>query len=543
MLRILGTQRKLCDGISRRDLLHIGGLGALGLGAANLLSAADVGERRGADPTGRAGSRTSFGKAKACILIFPYGSPSSHETFDPKPDAPAEIQGEMKAISSSVPGLAICDQLPRLAKVMHELTVVRSMTHPYPLHGLAYAVTGLPTYTTDLETRARDSRHWPYIGSIVDYLESGQIRSGLPSRTGSSPSTDRVSSADSVTAENEQGWSRPAGGTYSGIPRNLGLPWLVNAKTDLPSVNAGPFGAFLGLRYDPVWTDFDGPGLKVSPLMTVGQTKRFMDPFGGTTPEGRFRIAQGAEALPDVSVERLRLRRSLLAQFDQSRRLADRSLAMEGMDHQRQMAWSLLTSSKLHEALDIGREPREVREAYGMTLFGQSCLAARRLVEAGGRFISVFWDCFGQFANGAWDTHQWHYPRLRELLLPGFDLAYPALIRDLRERGLLDDTLVIWMSEHGRTPKLDTKKPGAGRDHWSRAYSVALAGGGAAQGKVVGQTTRDGGDVLDNPVSPKDILATAFHLLGIDPHTTVPDQHGRPYPIAGDGKLREELLG
>ena len=183
-----------------------------------------------------------------------------------------------------------------------------------------------------------------------------------------------------------------------------------------------------------------------------------------------------------------------------------------------------------------------MRESYGMTLFGQSCLAARRLVEAGGRFVTVFWDCFGQFANAAWDTHQYHYPRMKELLLPGFDLAYPALIRDLDERGLLDETLVIWMSEHGRTPKIYSDKPGGGREHWLWAYSVALAGGGIARGKTVGQTTRDGGDVLDNPVSPKDILATAFQLLGVHPETTIRGGLGRPYPVAGSGKLRAELL-
>lgn len=495
MLRILGTKRTLCDGISRRDLLQIGGLAGLGLSGAMVPSKLPAAALR---------QEKSFGKAKACIFLFPYGSPSSHETFDPKPDAPAEIQGEMKAISTSVPGLQICDHLPSTAKVMDRVTVVRSMTHPYPLHGLAYAVTGIPTYTPELETLARDSRHWPFIGSVVDYLE----------RNAAAPA----------------------------IPRNLGLPWLVNSKTDNPAVNAGPFAAFLGRKHDPVWTDFDGPGLKLAPKNTVGQPKQFLDPNGGITPEGRFTLSPGAQPAADLSLERLSLRRSLLAQFDASRRRLDESQAVQGMDHQRQLAWSLLTSSKLKGALDMGQEPRGMRDAYGMTLFGQSCLAARRLIEAGGRFVTVFWDCFGQFANAAWDTHQYHYPRMKELLLPGFDLAFPALIRDLESRGLLEETLVIWMSEHGRTPKLESNKPGAGRDHWSRAYSVALAGGGIARGKVVGQTTRDGGDVLDNPVSPKDILATAFHLLGIDPETTVPDFHGRPHPIAGSGKLRPELL-
>jgi hypothetical protein len=494
MLSILGTKKTLCDGLSRRNFLQVGGIGAFGM------SLSDVASVQADAVQGRA-----FGKAKSCILLFPYGSPSSHETFDPKPEMP-DVQGEIKAMATNVPGLQICDRLPKLAKVMDKMTVVRSMTHPYPVHGLAYAVTGLPTYTPELETRARDNRHWPFIGSVVDYIERQR-------------STDATGD----------------------IPRNIGIPWLVNSKTDNPAVNAGPFAAFLGAEYDPLWTDFVGDGLHIAPKNTVGQTKRFRNPFGGTTADSHFRLSSDSELRDDISIERLRMRRSLLAQLDQQRRLIDRSSRIEVWDKQRQLAMSLLTSNKLRDALDIGREPRKSRERYGMNLFGQGCLAARRVIEAGGKFVSVFWDCFGQFANGAWDTHQYHYPRMKELLLPGLDLALPALLNDLDERGMLDETLVIWMSEHGRTPTINSK-PGGGREHWSRAYSVALAGGGTARGKVVGQTTRDGGEVLDNPVSPKDILATAFHLLGIDPHTTVPDREGRPHPIAGSGKLRPELL-
>ena len=496
MLRILGTSKTLCDGLSRRDFLHVGGMGALTLAQA-----------LGVQKRTSAAQAPSFGKAKSCILLFPYGSPSSHETFDPKPDAPREIQGEMQAIPTRVPGLHICDRLPGVAQVMDRVTVIRSMTHPYPLHGLAYAVTGIPTYTPELETRARDKRHWPFIGSIVDYLDH-----------------------------------RATGRATPPIPRNVGLPWLVNSKTDLPSVNAGPFGAFLGSKFDPIWTEFDGAGLNLAPPNTIGQKERYYNPFGGTTPEGRFRMSQGGELPQDISIERLKFRRSLVAQFERSRRLLDQADAVSAFGNQRQMALSILTSNRMRDAIDVGREPSQLRERYGMTLFGQACLAARRLIEAGGRFVTVFWDCFGQFANGAWDTHQYHYPRMKELLLPSFDMAYPALLQDLQDRGLLDDTLVIWMSEHGRTPKISSHKPGAGREHWSRAYSVALAGGGTPGGKVVGQTTADGGEVLDNPVSPKDILATTFHLLGIDPQTTVPDRQGRPHLIAGSGRLRSELL-
>jgi uncharacterized protein (DUF1501 family) len=175
-----------------------------------------------------------------------------------------------------------------------------------------------------------------------------------------------------------------------------------------------------------------------------------------------------------------------------------------------------------------------------MTLFGQSLLAARRLVEAGGKIVSVFWDAYGD-ATAGWDTHFHHYPRLKQFLLPGFDQSFSALILDLEARGLLGETLVLCLTEHGRTPKI-TKTPGGGREHWSRVYSAALAGGGAAGGKVVGRSDAVGGEVADTPVSPKDILATAFHLLGIDPHTTVPDRLERPVPVAGDGVVREEFL-
>src|SRR5262249_7686038 len=212
-------------------------------------------------------------------------------------------------------------------------------------------------------------------------------------------------------------------------------------------------------------------------------------------------------------------------------------------DRHRQMAFSLVTSNRVRRALDLHREPLPVRESYGMTLFGQGCLAARRLVEAGCKFVTVFWDGYGQFARCAWDPHSNHFPRLKEYLLPGFDLAYSSLIQDLEARGLLRETLVLWMSEHGRTPKLDSKPKGAGRHHWSRGYSMVLAGAGVPRGKVVGGTDNSGGDVRDTPVSPKDILATAFHLLGIDPRTTITDPLGRPVPVAGSGELRPELLG
>jgi hypothetical protein len=498
MLRLLGSRRTLCDGVSRRDFLQLGGLGALGLTLERFLqaraSAATIAAPR------------SFGRAKSCILLFPYGSPPQHETFDPKPDAPAEVQGEMKAIASAVPGTLVCEGLPRIARVMDRITVVRSMCHPYPAHGVAYAVSGIPTYTPALETRPRDPQHWPFIGSVVDYVEQ-----------------------------------RRNGGVVPEVPRNLGLPWLLNSRTDL-NVSAGPYAAFLGQVHDPIWADFTGQGTRIAPKYFETQKGEFLDPFAGATADGRFTLSTASEPRPDMSPQRLRQRRLLLEQFDHARADIEAAAASQGVNRHRDAAFAILTSGKIRTALDVTREPLAVRERYGLTLFGQACLAARRVVEAGGKFITVFWDGFGVFASCAWDTHANHYPRLKEYLLPGFDQAYSALLLDLEARGLLDETLVLWMSEHGRTPRIDSKPKGAGRHHWSRAYSIALAGGGVPRGKIVGQTDRQGGDVSDTPVSPKDILATTLHLLGIDPDTPLTDRQGRPLPAAGDGKVRTELL-
>jgi arylsulfatase A-like enzyme len=175
-----------------------------------------------------------------------------------------------------------------------------------------------------------------------------------------------------------------------------------------------------------------------------------------------------------------------------------------------------------------------------MHLFGQATLAARRLVEAGSRFVTVFWDDFVKLQS-AWDTHYNHFPKMRNLLCPGLDQTLAALIEDLEARGLLDETAIACISEHGRTPNLDNVK-GGGRGHWSGTYSAIFAGGGFARGKVVGKSDRSGGEVADNPVSPKDVLATLYHLMGIDPHQTIPDRLGRPIPVAGEGVVRPELL-
>jgi hypothetical protein len=500
MLRILGSPRRLCDGWSRREFLQAGSLGTFGLGLDDWLRGQAV---RAAPKTD---APASFGKAKACILLYLYGSPSQLETFDVKPDAPSGIRGELGTIATTVLGFRIGELLPLTAKIIDRTTVVRSMTHPYPVHGVAYATSGLPDPRGNLEVSPRDPGHWPFFGSVVDYLEE-----------------------------------RRRGGRLSQVPHNIALPFPFSTRRSNQPHRAGPYGGFLGAAYDPLWTHFQGEGTKRFTQENRGLVQEFRDPYGGIKPDGYFDLAEAGTAGAPLTLDRLDRRHSLREQLDKVRRRLDRSEAARSFDRYRGMAYSLLTSSRLRQALDLRREPQAVRESYGMTLFGQSALVARRLVEAGSRLVSIFWDEYG-FADSAWDTHYQHYPRMKDELCPSFDRGYAGLIFDLEVRGLLANTAVLCISEHGRTPQLQNVK-GGGRDHWSRAYSAIFAGGGFAAGRVVGKTDRIAGDVEGTPVSPKDILATTYHLLGIDPETTLADRLGRPLPVAGEGKVRGELLG
>ncbi len=500
MLRILGSPKKLCDGLTRRDMLWAGGLGLFGLGVGDLFRLGDL------QAAARKPAARSFGRAKSCILLFLYGSPSQLETVDMKPDAPLEIRGEMKPIRSRLPGLDVCELLPNFAQVTDRVTVVRSLTHPYPIHGVAYATTGAPEIDIPMELNPRDIRHWPFVGSVVDFLDQ---RSGR-------------------------------GKAKSAVPGNIGLPWHFSSKRVGEVARAGPYAAYLGNAYNPLWAEFHGAATRTTVKILGEQRLEVKEPYMGITPESRFELAEATRLAPELTVDRLDRRRSLLAQFDQARRDLDESGAGRSMDHYRKMAYALINSAKVRSALDLGKEPLRLRESYGMTVFGQAALAARRLVEAGSRFVTVFWDEFG-LAGSGWDTHWDHYPRMRNELLPGLDRALFGLIQDLDARGMLDETLVLCISEHGRTPKLAAVR-GGGRDHWSRVYSGIFAGGGVARGRVVGRSDRIAGSVAERPVSPKDILATLYHLLGIDPETHLIDRTGRPMPLVPSGSVVPEML-
>ena len=500
MLRVLGSQKNLCDGVSRRDFIQAGALGGLGLTLPDFLRNSARGSEAANKPHDK-----HFGKAKSCILLFLYGSPSQLELADMKPDAPVEIRGELKSIRSTLPGCDVCELLPHTSRVMHNVTVARSVTHKYPIHGVAYATSSIPEIDVAMELSPHDGRHWPFIGSVVSHLER------------------RKNAAAAM--------KKP-------VPDNIALPFPFSSQRTGEVHRAGPYAAFLGNAFNPLFTSFQGQANKKITKTLTDRTIEFDEPYVGTTPESYFAI--GSEGAADITLDRMNLRESLKDQFEVAR-TSRAKLSSDSSDPYREMAFSMLGSEKLKHALDVRREPGKVRENYGHMLFGQGCLAARRLVEAGSKFVTVFWDEFG-LAGSGWDTHWEHYPRMRKELMPGFDRGFSGLIADLEQRGMLDDTLVVVLSEHGRTPKI-SKERGGGRDHWSQAYSALFAGGGIARGKVVGKTDSIGGTVADRPVSPKDALATIYHLLGYDLETTLTDRTTRPVPLVPNGQVVRELLG
>jgi hypothetical protein len=496
MLHVLGNRKTLCNGQSRREFLTAGA--ALGLTLPAYLRAR---AEQVTQPQPKLKHDAHFGKAKSCILLFLYGSPSQLELADMKPDAPVEVRGELKGIRSTLPGCDVCELLPHTSRVMHNVTVVRSVTHKYPIHGVAYATTSVQDIDVAMELSPNDARHWPFIGSVVSHLEQR-----------AHPAASR----------------KP-------VPDNIALPFPFSSQRTGEVQRAGPYPAFLGRRFAPHFTEFHGKATKKITKTLNPNTIEFDEPYAGSDPNAFFTL--GGNVASDITLDRVNSRKSLLDQMEDARRSRDGS---ESADPFRELAYSIIGSEKVRQALDIRRESAKVRESYGHFLFGQSCLAARRLVEAGSKFVTVFWDEFG-LAGSGWDTHWEHYPRMRNELMPGFDRGFSGLIADLDQRGMLDDTLVLVLSEHGRTPKISSAK-GGGRDHWSQAYTVLMAGGGIARGRVVGKTDSIGGTVADRPVSPKDLLATAYHLLGHDLETMLTDRANRPVPLVPGGQVLTDAL-
>jgi Protein of unknown function (DUF1501) len=471
MITMLGSPRRCCDGLTRRETLKAGALSVLG-GAFNLPSLFALEQNRAAN--------AEPGKAKSVMLLFLLGGAATQDMVDLKPDAPVEIRGEFKPIATSAAGIQICEHLPRAA-------VVRSVNHKAGCHNCLPCYAGFEVLQPDQHPR---DTHPPSMGSVCEYLNK---------RQGDFPA-------------------------YVYMPCWLG--WGQAFR------RAGPYAGFLGKRFDPLVTECNPYGDKDAPPPKAGYP---------CVVRGEPYLADSALGT-DLTLDRLNSRRSLLHQVDAQLKRVESLSALDTYDRVQQRAFNLLTSSPVRAAFDLKTEDPHLLDRYGRTLFGNSCVIGRRLVEAGVRFVNVTWDLFWDRVKidyDAWDTHTRNFAILRENKLPNFDQTYTALLDDLDQRGLLDETLVVVMSEMGRTPRVNKN---AGRDHWTYCYSAMFAGAGIRGGSVCGASDAQAAFVKDRPVSTSDICATIYHCLGIDPDMPVYDRSNRPMAVAQGGQPIREIL-
>ncbi len=405
-------------------------------------------------------------QAKSVIFLYQFGGPSHLDTFDPKPNAPEGVRSHYGVIDTAAPGIRICDQLPKMAAVMDKVTLLRTVYHDMKNHNSA-AYYALTGNRPPLDDiRLRDSLDlMPAYGSVVDAV--APVAAGLPSF--------------------------------------VSLPYVIRDGEITP----GQHASFLGKAHDPLLITDD-------PNRTNFQLPELSLPA-------------------NLSVDRLADRKALQDIISKQTKLLEYAPAARGLDQYYDKALSMLTSPKVREAFNLSRESSKLRDQYGRTTYGQSCLLARRLVETGVKFVTVYYadSIGGRRKEDGWDTHGFDntrmYPILKDYHLPLLDQTLPTLLNDLDERGLLDSTLVVWMGEFGRTPKINAN---ISRDHWPGCYTVLLAGGGAKRGFVHGESDKNAAYPDRDPVQLDDLAATMFRLLGIDPQSELRDRLNRPHPIS-----------
>ncbi|MCI0459490.1 MAG: DUF1501 domain-containing protein [Gemmataceae bacterium] len=462
--------------MGRREFLRAGSLGLFSLTLPQLLQA-----RASASPSpwppplpgeGVGGEvRPRRGRARACIVLFMWGGPAQQDTWDMKPDAPAEYRGEFRPVRTNVPGIQICEHLPRLSRLADRLALVRSLTHSDVDHTAAthFLLTGRGVPNRN----GPENEDWPSYGAVMSYLGRGQ--GPLP-------------------------------------PFVSMMPRVPNGAPRFVEQSHGRGAGWLGPRYAPMRIDEDAS----LPTYRVGEFALHAD-----VPAGRF--------------DR---RRELLRQVDQQRRALGQNAQVWALHGHYERAASVLGTRSVAEAFDLSRESDRTRDRYGRNIHGQAVLQARRLLEAGVPLVTVFWQNDGiTNVSVYWDTHNRNFLDLRTRLCPVTDQAFSALLEDLEARGLLDETLVVWTGEFGRTPRVGQSVPGGagagrdGRDHWAGVFSSVLAGGGIRGGVVHGSSDRFAAYPATEPTRPADLAATVYHCLGIDPHTQLRDRLDRPQAL------------
>ncbi|MBI82062.1 MAG: hypothetical protein CMJ81_02600 [Planctomycetaceae bacterium] len=450
MLDLVGAGRvHTCNGLTRRDFIKVGTLGPVGLNLAQLLEAKEQGAVK------------ASGDDKSCIMIFNLGAPSQLDTFDLKPDAPAEVRGPFQPIQTVRPEIQISEIFPRHARIADKFSLVRSCHH----RGAAVHDSGWQLLQTGRVFRGGVES--PHVGSVVSYLRGR--RSDLP--------------------------------PFVILPETMG-----RGGGNIPN---GQAGGFLGKAHDPfaLMADPSQPKFKVPDLLPP----------------------------PEIGTARLDRRRRMRDIVDSAVKDFEASEDARLLDENFHTAFRMMTSREARDAFDLSLEKDKVRERYGMTRFGQCCLLARRLIEAGVRFVTIntFLTVFDEIT---WDIHGskpfTSIEGMKNIVAPVYDRAYSALIEDLDQRGLLDTTLVCNLAEFGRTPKVN---PAGGRDHWPQCFTCYFAGGGIQGGRVIGESDPIGAVPADRPVEPPNLLATVYRSLGFEFETHLSGPSGRPFPLVDLG--------
>lgn len=480
MLQVLGNNH----GLNRRQLLQVGGAGMLGMHFDQLLQAEEQEARQSP-------------RAKAVIFVFLFGGPSQLETFDVRPEAPDTIRGPFKSISTKTPGLRFCEHLPNLAKITDKFALIKTVNHDENNHnGCHFIQTGQslpPAERGSANVNATD-KDWPAMGSVVSYLDRNLHR-------------------------------RPP----SDIPPYLMIPNTIGRFAGYDY--SGQYAGWLGKEYNPMATQ-------------INKLHATDNPFFRDCEDAQLNFRPpGLTRAPDITLDRLNRRINLRSQFDKQRRLLDEAQAPSSFRSLRSKALSMINSPKVANAFDLQQEPDAVRDRYGRSLFGQSLLLSRRLVEAGARYVTVGWDmAIRGDDTTSWDSHRELTRINRDHLLPGLDRSLPPFLLDLEERGMLDDTLVLVCGEIGRTPRFLNRGNVDGRDHWSYCFPALITGAGIQQGAIYGESDKHAAYPVADAVSPADLAATIYDRLGIDPEARVPGPQGRPVPIAEGGSILKQLL-
>jgi uncharacterized protein (DUF1501 family) len=450
-------RQSVCSGpLNRREVLRLGSAAGLALTLPDLLRA----QERSPTSTG------TFGRAKSVIVLYLHGGHAQQETWDPKPDGPSPARGEFGAIATSLPGVRVGELLPRSARLMHKLAVIRSLSHANANHVQA-SLAAMTGHSHPPSTEARGD----FPPSASDFPPFGAVLSQLR-RSGDLPTWVQVGPL---------------------MRRNNG------------TVLHGQIPGFLGVRHSPLAIDQD--------LLPAD-----------------VRV-QAVATDPTVPVMRLTDRGRLRDQVERQRRVFDRAAELQTFDAFQRRAFALLSAPATAHAFELAAETAAVRARYGATQFGQRCLLARRLAEAGVPIVNVH---FCHTPVGSWDTHSRHFGQMKESLCPIFDQAFSALVEDLDQRGLLEQTLVLATAEFGRTPRVNNA---AGRDHWPWVYSIAMAGGGTRPGTVYGASDGIAAYPTAQPHDPRDLAATVYHLLGVPADTMVHDPTGRPHALVIGRKI------